>query len=282
MSVVSLLGVNILNNPAKFTDNYVFEITFECLEQLEKDLEWKLTYVGSATSDQYDQELDSLLVGPIPVGVNKFIFEADSPKTTRIPDADILGVTVVLLTCSYDGREFVRVGYYVNNEYESDELNADPPAKPIVEKIRRNVLADKPRVTRFAIKWDSEASAPPEFPPEQPEADLQPDEEEYGADELDEDVEEEGAETAAENVGEASATAAAADGDAEMEGVEENGEPAEEDEISEEGSVDLENESEDDLEEEVEGEPVEGGDDAMEVDEKPAGDSSKPQEVMAH
>jgi histone chaperone ASF1 len=36
MSVVSLLGVNILNNPARFTDNYQFEITFECLEQLEK------------------------------------------------------------------------------------------------------------------------------------------------------------------------------------------------------------------------------------------------------
>lgn len=67
-----------------------------------------------------------------------------------------------------------------------------------------------------------------------------------------------------------------------MEGVEENGEPVEEDEISEEGSVDLENESEDDLEEEVEGEVVEAGDDAMEVDETPAGDSSKPQEVMAH
>ncbi|KAI2467325.1 histone deposition protein Asf1 [Annulohypoxylon bovei var. microspora] len=283
MSVVSLLGVNILNNPAKFTDNYVFEITFECLEQLEKDLEWKLTYVGSATSDQYDQELDSLLVGPIPVGVNKFVFEADSPKTNRIPDADILGVTVVLLTCSYDGREFVRVGYYVNNEYESDELNADPPAKPIVEKIRRNVLADKPRVTRFAIKWDSEASAPPEFPPEQPEADLQVDEEEYGAEEQEEDAEEEeGAEAAAENAGETSAAAVAADGDAEMAGVEENGEPAEEDELSDEGSVDLENESEDDLEEEDEGEAVEGGDDAMEVDEKPAGESAKPQEVMAH
>ncbi|KAI0377245.1 histone deposition protein Asf1 [Hypomontagnella monticulosa] len=281
MSVVSLLGVNILNNPAKFTDNYVFEITFECLEQLEKDLEWKLTYVGSATSDQYDQELDSLLVGPIPVGVNKFVFEADAPKTTRIPDADILGVTVVLLTCSYDGREFVRVGYYVNNEYETDELNADPPAKPIVEKIRRNVLADKPRVTRFAIKWDSEASAPPEFPPEQPEADLQPDEDEYGAEELDEDAEEEeGAEAVAENAGETSAAAATTDGDAEMAGVEENGEPAEEDEMSDEGSVDLENESEDELEEEVEGEAVEGGDDAMEVDEKPAGSSSKPQEVM--
>jgi hypothetical protein len=107
----------------------------------------------SSTRSEYDQELDSLLVGPIPVGVNKFIFEADPPDLKRIPSSDILGVTVILLTCSYDGREFVRVGYYVNNEYDSEELNAEPPAKPIVERVRRNVLAEKPRVTRFAIKW---------------------------------------------------------------------------------------------------------------------------------
>lgn len=36
MSVVSLLGVQVNNNPSKFTDKYEFEITFECLEQLEK------------------------------------------------------------------------------------------------------------------------------------------------------------------------------------------------------------------------------------------------------
>jgi hypothetical protein len=102
---------------------------------------------------EHDQELDSLLVGPVPVGVNKFIFEADAPDLKNIPQTEILGVTVILLTCSYDGREFVRVGYYVNNEYDSEELIADPPAKPVIERVRRNVLAEKPRVTRFAIKW---------------------------------------------------------------------------------------------------------------------------------
>ena len=110
-----------------------------------------LTYFSR--SDEHDQELDSLLVGPIPIGVNKFIFEADAPDTSKIPDTEVLGVTVILLTCAYDSREFVRVGYYVNNEYDSDELNADPPAKPILERVKRNVLAEKPRVTRFAIKW---------------------------------------------------------------------------------------------------------------------------------
>lgn len=87
------------------------------------------------------------------MGVNKFIFEADPPDTKRIPVDELLGVTVVLLTCAYDGREFVRVGYYVNNEYDDEDLVNDPPAKPVIEKIRRNVLAEKPRVTRFAIKW---------------------------------------------------------------------------------------------------------------------------------
>lgn len=280
MSVVSLLGVNILNNPARFTDNYQFEITFECLEQLEKDLEWKLTYVGSATSDQYDQELDTLLVGPIPVGVNKFIFEADTPDTKRIPDAEVMGVTVVLLTCAYDGREFVRVGYYVNNEYESEELNADPPAKPIIEKIRRNILAEKPRVTRFAIKWDNDATAPAEFPPEQPEADLAPDDEDYGADEAEDDGEE-AAGAAAPN-GEPST----AGEDAAMVGIAAgNGEPArEDDEMSEDGSVDIDGESEDEIEEEeeeLEGQPADA--DGMDVDMDDAPDSgAQHSEVMAH
>ena len=105
------------------------------------------------SSSEHDQELDSLFVGPVPVGTNKFVFEADPPNLSRIPSAEILGVTVILLTCSYDGREFIRVGYYVNNEYTDEALNLEPPSKPIVEKVQRNILAEKPRVTRFAIKW---------------------------------------------------------------------------------------------------------------------------------
>ena len=115
------------------------------------------------TRSEHDQELDSLLVGPVPVGVNKFIFEADSPNLKRIPDSEILGVTVILLSCSYDDREFVRVGYYVNNEYDSEEMNAEPPSKVDIKRVRRNVLAEKPRVTRFAIKWYVETQLLPHY-----------------------------------------------------------------------------------------------------------------------
>lgn len=275
MSVVSLLGVKVLNNPAHFSSSYQFEITFECLEQLQKDLEWKLTYVGSATSSEQDQELDSLLVGPIPVGVNKFIFEADAPDYKRIPDSEVLGVTVILLTCSYDGREFVRVGYYVNNEYDSEELAADPPAKPQIEHIRRNVLAEKPRVTRFAIKWDSEESAPAEYPPDQPEADnLDDDSNAYGAEERELEaalVKELEEANKGENEGD----------DHEMEGGDATaGNDGEEEEISDGESEDLEEESDDDDDELDEDEAGEGDEDVEMGDDKP---SHQPQpEVMVH
>ena len=39
------------------------------------DLEWKIIYVGSAESDAHDQVLDSVLVGPVPMGRHTFVFE---------------------------------------------------------------------------------------------------------------------------------------------------------------------------------------------------------------
>lgn len=190
MSIVSLLGIEVLSNPARFTDPYEFEITFECLEPLKEDLEWKLTYVGSSRSLDHDQELDSILVGPVPVGINKFLFQADPPSPELIPASELVSVTVILLSCSYAGREFVRVGYYVNNEYDSEELRENPPAKVQVEHVARNILAEKPRVTRFNIVWDNEETNTDQYPPEQ-QVDEEDDEEEEEDEEDEEELEEE-------------------------------------------------------------------------------------------
>ena len=74
-----------------------------------------------------------------------------------LPLNDIVGVTAVLLTCSYrDNQEFLRVGYYVNIEYEDQEMNENPPANPDIPRLTRHILAEKPRVTKFHIDWDDE------------------------------------------------------------------------------------------------------------------------------
>ena len=155
-----------------------FEITFECIEDLPEDLEWKIIYVGSAESEEYDQVLDTVYVGPVPEGRHKFVFQvrnqlvvapisdfvwimdcmvveiyptlsydfqANPPNPEKIPEADLVGVTVVLLTCSYRGAEFIRIGYYVSNDYTEPELKETNPSPPQWGKLQRNILATNPR-----------------------------------------------------------------------------------------------------------------------------------------
>jgi chemotaxis protein histidine kinase CheA len=178
------------------------------------------------------------------LGANKFIFDCPAPDASRIPQSDLMEVTVILLTCSYRDAEFIRIGYYVNNDYPQDQialkterqqwldecnrirneqqlyLNAQAEAKQLqqqqqsaqngtettqssqvntsgdmdmcnsneatpaaasntttsnstsssatpnftlppqphvhIEALYREILADKPRVTRFQIDWNSE------------------------------------------------------------------------------------------------------------------------------
>ena len=129
-------------------------IPSQCLEELPEDLEWKIIYVGSAESEDFDQTLDTVYVGPVPEGRHKFVFEADPPDPAKIPVTDVVGVTVILLTCAYRNQEFIRVGYYVSNDYDDPELTENMPEKPIFDRLTRNILASNPRVTKFKINWD--------------------------------------------------------------------------------------------------------------------------------
>merc|ERR1719379_2767579 len=132
MASINVTSVNVLDNPSLFSNPLQFEVSYECLYDLNDDLEWKLTYMGSAESERYDQVLDSVLVGPVVTGSYRFVFQADPPDPAKLPVDDIVGVTAILLTCSYRGKEFIRVGYYLNNEYTDEE----------------------PRVTKFPIDFD--------------------------------------------------------------------------------------------------------------------------------
>ncbi|KAK8711930.1 hypothetical protein V6N13_147186 [Hibiscus sabdariffa] len=165
MSAVNITNVSVLDNPASFVSAFQFEISYECLTPLKDDLEWKLIYVGSAEDETYDQLLESVLVGPVNVGNYRFVLQADPPDPSRIREEDIIGVTVLLLTCSYLGQEFVRVGYYVNNDYDDEQLREEPPPKVLIEKVQRNILSDKPRVTKFPINFHPENGGNEEPPP---------------------------------------------------------------------------------------------------------------------
>ena len=58
MAKVHVCNVVVLDNPSQFNNPFQFEITFECIEDLPEDLEWKIIYVGSAESEEFDQVSD--------------------------------------------------------------------------------------------------------------------------------------------------------------------------------------------------------------------------------
>lgn len=68
--------------------------------------------------------------------------QADAPNTGLIPESDAVGVTVVLITCTYRGQEFIRIGYYVNNEYTDPELRENPPLKPDYTQVAHTLRDD--------------------------------------------------------------------------------------------------------------------------------------------
>ena len=80
MSLINIANVEVLNNPSGFYDLFQFEVTFECLQELQDgnyflykilstitlisnikyltDIEWKVIYVGNAEDSSGDQVLD--------------------------------------------------------------------------------------------------------------------------------------------------------------------------------------------------------------------------------
>lgn len=97
MAGITVRNVTVLNNPASFTDPFSFEIQYEAIQPLEEgrilpfiipplcgsDLEWKVTYLSTPEDDSLDQELESVLVGPIAPGVYKFVLEVSLFRVFR-------------------------------------------------------------------------------------------------------------------------------------------------------------------------------------------------------
>ena len=69
----------------------------------------------------------------------------------------------------YNGREFLRCGYYVSVNYESPEMMEDPPETVKVDRLQRTIISDKPRIFKIPIDWGVQGFGY-EFPTEEEEA----------------------------------------------------------------------------------------------------------------
>ena len=156
MSSVNVLNIIPKNPITKFTDIYSFEIIFEVLSELKKEIEWKMVYITS-DDQKNDQILNEIQIDPpSQLGQMKFEFTGDAPIISKIPENDVIGVAAILLCCSYNEQEFFRCGYYLNITYDNEEMNINMPEKINVDHLIRNLLADKPRIVRYEIDWEGD------------------------------------------------------------------------------------------------------------------------------
>ena len=153
---INLENVTIAEPKGHFTDNIMvflfsnkqFDIEFECTVAIPTFIRWEVIYVGSATFHDYDQTLANDLVGPIEVGMNRFVLTAAPPKFSEIPPEDF-NLTVVLLVAYYKDQEFIRIGYYVSNTVPEDAgENPDP------SEIEREIVTEDTTVHHSQIKWN--------------------------------------------------------------------------------------------------------------------------------
>ncbi|KAF4695488.1 ASF1 anti-silencing function 1, variant 2 [Perkinsus olseni] len=157
MSIVSVTEVSLVgDNPCKASDKLSFEIQFEALKELKEDLEWAMVYVADANDSSKDQELDTVELGPVEVATMKFTFEAPAPDLTKVAKEDVLDVTGLFISASYQTREFCRIGFYLKHEYDNEEMNNEPPEEIDFTRLLRKVDVENPRITKYVINWDEE------------------------------------------------------------------------------------------------------------------------------
>lgn len=109
-----------------------------------------------------------MLVGPVPLGTSKFMLTAPRPDASAIPEEDILGATVVLVTCAYRNHEFIRVvrdgerGVARRAKFSaSPTLPPPPPPSPSVPPARYPFLAQGYWVNNTYGAELQEGEAPP-------------------------------------------------------------------------------------------------------------------------
>ena len=146
---ISIDKVTVVQPKGLFTDEIKFDIEFECTSPIADYIKWEVTYCGSAISHEYDQILTTAFVGPIEVGMNRFVLVASPPKIELIP-FDELVLSVIMLSAYYKDQEFIRIGHFVSNDVPPEVQSIDQLDVPTME---RSIDVEKPTVHISQINW---------------------------------------------------------------------------------------------------------------------------------
>jgi histone chaperone ASF1 len=132
------------------------EIFYETFSTLQLPVTFKIIYIGSIESSQYDQILLSLEKPITHIGEEKLSLMAVSPNPDLIPTLeDLLGMSALMVSCSYNNQEFFRCSYYVRNDYISEiDVNQIQQKNLICQNVFRCFFTAKPKIIINDIDWN--------------------------------------------------------------------------------------------------------------------------------
>ena len=148
MYPIEIIYIKVLNNFCNINSLFIFEVLYEIKYTLETDFQINAIYITSPLEKKNDQELELFTLPSKKIGKFKVILKIQPPNYNNFKLEELMEVTVILLTVSYQKNELIRIGYYLNNEIVF-EKEADQKNSFIKENILRKILSDKPRITYF-------------------------------------------------------------------------------------------------------------------------------------
>ena len=116
MEQVAVTEILVQNPKGWFLEPIKLKVNFSVTLPLQKgnhsslkELEWKVIYVGSAESYEYDQLLEHFFMELPTKGSRTFEIEVDPPNASKIPSVeDLIGASVLMVSVFYRSQEFFR------------------------------------------------------------------------------------------------------------------------------------------------------------------------------
>ena len=103
MSLVNVLNVIVQQSKTPFTAPISIDVFFESVKALKHSLTWRIIYIGQSNNTEYDQVLEEAEMDCELPGRMSFTLHGNFPDVSKLPQSDVVGVTAMLLTCSYNG-----------------------------------------------------------------------------------------------------------------------------------------------------------------------------------
>lgn len=153
--IVQLLELELLgDNPGNYCSPLKWRVRVDSAATLTEPISISFVWVGSCTSSDYDQPLDSFEVGPLSQGVTEFELECDAPNPEQVPQDELVGLTILIISFQFRQQEFLRVAYYTQVAYLEESLNKNPPIPIRKDCLGRFVTMAQPVATAIPINWE--------------------------------------------------------------------------------------------------------------------------------